>query len=128
MAQVKDLLGLTLISVEVNKENDEILFKTDSGRTFKMYHSQDCCENVSIEDINGDLTDLIGNPLTLSEEYDNEEYINNRVVPEYEESFTYTFYRFATIKGYVDIRWYGSSNGYYSESVSFIEVGVDNEW
>jgi hypothetical protein len=83
-----------------------------------MYHSQDCCESVYIESIVGELSDLVGSEILMAEEVSNEEYEKEHE-PEYSESYTWTFYKFATIKGYVDIRWFGSSNGYYSEGVSF---------
>jgi hypothetical protein len=128
MAEIRDLIGK--IVTEIKNDNDEILFTCNDGKQFKMYHAQDCCEDVKIEDICGDLNDLIGKPILKSEESTNEgENPEGVKIPEYQDdSFTWTFYKFATIKGYVDIRWYGESNGYYSESVDFIEVGVDREW
>lgn len=113
-----DLLGKTLTSVTVNGANDEIRFITDCGKTYLMYHRQDCCEGVSIESIVGDLADLVGAPILKAEEATGARPADVPV-PEYVDSETWTFYKLATIKGYVDIRWLGESNGYYSESVDF---------
>lgn len=118
MAEVKDLLGKTLLKADVGKE--EIIFLTSDGDRYKMYHGQDCCECVEVEDVIGDIQDLVGAPLLMAEEIRHEN-DNPEGAPtkEYQESFTWTFYKFATINGYVTIRWYGESNGYYSESVDF---------
>jgi len=83
-----------------------------------MYHDQDCCESVYVDDIDGDLSDLIGSPITLAEERTD----NDQNPGRWCESFTWTFYTFATVKGYVTIKWFGSSNGYYSESVTFAKI------
>ena len=89
-----------------------------------MYHSQDCCESVSIEDVIGDPNDLIGTTVIKADETISDadpDGLNK--ASEYRESFTWTFYHIATIKGYVTIRWYGESNGYYSERVDFELMG-----
>jgi hypothetical protein len=122
-ANFTDLLGKTLTSIE-NKDNDELIFTTTEGEIYIMFHSQDCCEHVRIEDISGDLDNLIGSPITLAEEVSNYEPIYEEDKKRTEEaerwgSCTWTFYKLATVKGYVDIRWYGESNGYYSERVDF---------
>jgi len=112
---------------EIKKTDSEILFICESGDRFIMYHSQDCCEWVSIDDISGDLNDLIGSPILKFEERTSGEPQEGQEVDKY-LTFTWTFYTIATVKGYVDIRWYGESNGYYSESVDFEEVKQDRKW
>ena len=118
---VGELKGKTLSSVTA--DNDEILFTTVDGEVYKMYHAQDCCESVYIESIVGDLEDLVGEEILRAEETSNIFDMLRNVEQEYsDESHTWTFYKFATRKGYVDIRWYGTSNGYYSEGVDFVKV------
>lgn len=115
---VSGMLGLTMVSVTSNDE--EVVFESNDGRRFKLYHSQDCCESVTVDDIDGDLDLLVGQPLIQAEEVESEP---PKVERQYEpESETWTFYKFATIKGHVTIRFYGTSNGYYSESVYFTEM------
>lgn len=99
--------------IEEFKVTDEyLMFKLKGGGIFILHHIQDCCEWVRIEQIDGDLYDLIGEPLLMAEEVIDHQGDDGFV------STTWTFYKFATKKGYVTIRWCGESNGYYSESVN----------
>ena len=118
-SKIEDFIGKTFVKVEKTSEGDEIHFFLDDKAYFNMRHHQDCCESVYVEDIAGDLEDLVGSPILLAEENSNSD---DPAKNEYEESWTWTFYRIGTIKGAVVIRWYGSSNGYYSESVSIDKV------
>jgi len=114
----KDLEGKILLGIEGKVGDEEITFTTNTGERYIMYHEQDCSESVTVEDICGDLNDLISTPILLAEETTSD-YNPEGVVKEYQDSFTWTFYHLRTKKGTVTIRWYGESNGYYSEQVDF---------
>lgn len=118
---------------KINKQSpgqDKIEFYCIDGHIYTMQHDQDCCESVSIDDIIGDLDDLIGTPILKYEEVTQDGHNQSLQSNLYErskssESSTWTFYHFATSKGYVTIRWYGESNGYYSESVRFSKSSIN---
>ncbi len=111
------LKGLTITAIEA--DDGQVKFTLEDGRVARLYHEQDCCESVWLEDVVGDLSDLIGTPVLLVEEVDSDR-PDNLPPEEYEpESETWTFYRIGTINGTVVLRWCGQSNGYYSESVDF---------
>ena len=100
------------------KGSGKVEFVCKNGSIVIFYHEQDCCESVWLEDSDGliNKTDIFtdcnwceveevvayGNPLDKDD-----------------ESCTWTFYKFKTNKGYDTLRWYGTSNGYYSEGVDF---------
>lgn len=107
------LQGKTLTNIL--NTGDELIFTTTEEEVFKMLHYQDCCEYVYIEDIIGELDWLVGSPILMAEEVSEKD-------EKAGESGTWTFYKLATINGYVTIRWYGESNGYYSEDVDFVRV------
>ena len=111
MASIKDMLGRSFNKISVGPDNEDIQFEDDDG-IFTMYHEQDCCEHVRVEDITGNLVDLVDSPILMAEES-----VSDQENPS-DGHGTWTFYKLATIKGYVDIRWLGESNGYYSEGVS----------
>lgn len=110
---LNQMLGLVFESIEASEY--EIIFHAQSGQTFRMYHEQDCCEAVYVEDIAGDLADLINTPLLRAEERSQDD-------SDAHGSGAWTFYEFATIKGSATIRWYGSTDSCYSVSVSLEQL------
>ncbi len=104
---IEELVGKVFNSV-YQDGRDELVFDYGAGQ-YVFYHQQECCEDVAIEDICGELKDLEGSPILEA----------SAESKEGTESTTWTFYKFATAKGRVTVRWFGQSNGYYSEKVDF---------
>jgi len=100
---------------------ERIVFILNTGDAFVLHNASEgdygCDCSIKLIDIEGDLFDLIDRPLVVSEEASHH--------PEEGccKSETWTYYRFATPKGFVSLRWHGSSNSYYSETVSAGLVG-----
>jgi hypothetical protein len=119
----EEMLGRIMVKVEADTYSMD--FHSQDGTVFTFYHEQHCCETVQIEDVCGDLKDLVGSPLIEAEEVQSEPPKDHKYSddPQHSDSHTWTFYRFSTAKGTVTVRWLGESNGCYSEEVDF-EVGT----
>ena len=112
-----NMVGATMTTIDGKLGDEEMTFVSSDGRKFVFWYEHDCCASCSVEDICGDLSDLVGSPIVTAEEVSNYE----APAPDHADSYTWTFYRFGTAKGTVTVRWLGESNGYYSESVSYRE-------
>jgi hypothetical protein len=113
--EIDSLIGQVPVNITVQKNDSEIIFEFASGKKVKMYHEQDCCEDVSLEDIEGDFKDLLNTPIVAAEERSNQG-DNDEGVEEW------TFYYLASNRGSVNLRWYGTSNGYYSTAVNLVTI------
>jgi hypothetical protein len=117
--QTLDMQGEILISVVSQNNsggNEGLLFTAKSGRRWLMSHEQDCCEYVTLEDQSGEWEDILNSPLLTAE-------VRSEDVPDPDDEYAvWTFYEFRTVKGSVTLRWYGTSNGYYSVEVDVEEL------
>jgi hypothetical protein len=99
-ADFKELKGKTLkkivnLSEGLGGDNSAEFHCTD-GTVFVMKHDQECCEDVSIEEIVGDINDLIETPILEAEEVDDGPF---KSLPGYDQGHeTWTFYKISTIK------------------------------
>ena len=114
-----ELLGAKLVCIEgAQIGSEEITFVADDGRSWFMGHVQDCCEVVEVNELIGEISDLLASPILRAEMVQSEQDGEPRP-SDWAESWTWTFYKLATIRGEVVLRWLGQSNGYYSEAVNF---------
>ena len=109
---LKNMVG-TIFPIVIDS-SDSLTFE-NANEKYVFSHQQDCCESVYIESIVGDLQDLVNTPILITAESTGDTPADSTAEPY--DSYTWTFYKFATFKGWVDIRWLGESNGYYSEGV-----------
>jgi len=120
LVDISDIVGKVVIDIKYN-HNEFILVCSDKNNDeiyYRFFHEQDCCESVWLEDIVGDLSDLIPNPILKAEVKENVDFELPKTRDEYDSSTEWTFYTLATFYGYVDLRFFGESNGYYSTAVS----------
>lgn len=113
-ANLNELVGKTFLNVFQGEydDNDAVYFDD----VFVLGHSQNCCESVNLEEIIGDLEDLAETPILEARED-----CNSPDLPSH-ESCTWTFYNFRTVKGSVTLRFFGTSNGYYSERAELYKI------
>jgi hypothetical protein len=119
-ANFSELKGKTVVSIDgMVKGSELVTIICDDGSEYLMQHISDCCEDVRVEDVCGDVSDLIGSGVIQAEENSSSDQLECKPINDSYGTFTWTFYRIATAKGQVVIRWLGESNGYYSERVDF---------
>jgi hypothetical protein len=114
-----ELVGKSVVRIVVEldeEDNERMSFVLSDGSAIVLFHFQSCCERVGIEDVCGDLEDLLIDRITRAEERSNDRHNED------ESAERWTFYEIATRKGSVTVRWHGKSNGYYSVAVSVLHA------
>lgn len=115
-ADFSGLVGKTIVGIEgMEKGSLTVEFLCSDGSKYLMAHDQDCCESVDLEDVAGDVDDLLNTPILIADESSSEQSDHD----EHDNVHMWTYYKLATAKGYVTLRWYGESNGYYAIGVDF---------
>ena len=110
---IEELEGQTITLIEQGES--DVIIETKEGKRYRMYHEQNCCEAVYVDEVKGSFSDVYGSPVIAACEeigHDTHDY----------GTCTLTTFHLITDNGELSIKWNGSSNGYYSESVYFVEM------
>ena len=85
---------------------------------YHLYHEQDCCENVRLVDVIGDVDNILNKEITFAEEDSGAKDPEWHTSYDYDCHHTWTKFVLGTKNANVEFWFLGESNGYYSESIS----------
>jgi len=112
-----DLVGKTIVRGDMRKGADKVWFETADGMLFTMFMYEDPMteQAVWLEDVVGDMDIILNTEILKAEVVTRESQGDPASDWRYQD---WTYYKLATIKGYVDMRWCGvSSYDGYSRDV-----------
>lgn len=104
---MKELLGRTIVKIELNDDDTAMIFTDSSGITIAYGTEGDCCSESWFSGING-IQHLIGNPVVSVEEKPEQTVDGTRQDVDVIYGVT-----IATLAGRCDVAFCNSSNGYY---------------
>ena len=126
MSVFNDLVGERINGVFLGNDDWTLMFRTVRGEFLRYDTSNDCCNSVWFNHINGlsilgegNSFDLLRGALVLSVE--DKGWGDNRSDEDGYEVVQDAFWTIKTDRGYIDIEVRNSHNGYYGGSVSFVE-------
>jgi hypothetical protein len=125
---MNELLGATIIQVFIdNSEQHYIKFVLDSGEVICYLAEGDCCSESWFADIIG-IDALLGQKIERVEDFECYDIPNNRDERTRQEYDAVYKYMLVTRKGYCDIIYRNSSNGYYGGWLKLLQEEPSTDW
>lgn len=115
---MKELVGKHIVKVNINSERTLLHFLTKDGESFFYGTAGDCCSKSWYEHFSG--IDYLLNSTIVSIEDVDMSSLNIGNHPEHDYLQVYGI-KIKTNKGYADIEFRNSSNGYYGGSIERID-------
>ena len=129
---MKELIGKKITGLRINEDQSVLVFDTDQGAV--GYETDgDCCSETWFADITG-VVSMLGGTVQTVEEVSMEGYNveDGRTRQDSDEAYGY---KLTTDKGYADIVFRNSSNGYYGGSIGPLRgeppegvTAIEDDW
>lgn len=129
---MKELIGKKIAGLRINADQSVLVFDTDQG-VIAYDAWGDCCSETWFADITG-VSALLGGIVQTADEVSMDVYNveDGRTRQEYDEAYGV---KLTTDKGYADIVFRNSSNGYYGGSIGLLKrelpegmTAIEDDW